>query len=256
MWNRLIHRTGLTLLPLLCCLVPLAQAEPAETILSAPTNAIAHVEKELATARQHFTAEPTNSVAAWHLGRACFTWGKLLQDPAAQEKIYTEGVAACRRSISLNSTSAPSHYYLGMNIGRVADLKRNLSAFGMVKEVEKSFQRARSLDEKYSHAGPDRNLGLLYQYAPGWPLSLGDKKLGRKHLTRAVELAGDYPDNRLNLAEAALEWKDLKLVQSELAAVKKLWPAAKTNFTGPEWEFDWLDWEQRLKDLRRKVTPQ
>jgi len=256
MWNRLIHKTGLTLLPLLCCFAPLAQAEPAEPTLSASTNAIAHAEKELATARERFAAEPTNSIAAWHLGRACFTWGKLLQDPVAQEKIYAEGVTACRRSIAIDPKSAPAYYYLSVNIGRVADLKRNLAAFKMVKEVERAFLRARELDEKFAFAGPDRNLGLLYQNAPGWPLSVGDKKLGRKHLTRAVELAGDYPDNRLNLAEAALEWKDLKLVQSELSAVEKLWPAAKTNFVGPEWEFDWQDWEQRLKDLRRKVPPQ
>ena len=101
----------------------------------------------------------------------------------------------------------------------------------------------------------DRNLGLLYQYAPGWPISVGDKKLGRKHLARAVALAGDYPENRLNLAEAALEWKDLKLVQSELAALEKLWPTAKTNLIGPEWEFDWQDWEKRRAELERKLAP-
>lgn len=255
MGNRRIHVATLTLLGLIGCLSSAAGAETGAPISSPPSNAVARAEQDLVATRQHFVAEPTNSVVAWQLGRACFTWGKMLTDPGAKEKIYTEGVAACRRSITFNATSAPSHYYLGMNIGRIADLKRNLSAFSMVKEVEKSFHRARSLDEKYSHAGPDRNLGLLYQYAPGWPISVGDKKLGRKHLTRAVELAGDYPENRLNLAEAAIEWKDLKLVQSELVALEKLWPSAKTNFTGPEWEFDWQDWEKRCTDLERKFTP-
>lgn len=231
----------------------MAGAEAPHIAATYSTNALHLARLELTTARQRASATPTNSIAAWQLGQACFSWGKLLTNRAEQEKIYTEGVTACRRSIALDPKSAPGHYYLGMNIGRVADLKRNLSAFGMVKDVEKSFQRARELDEKFAHAGPDRNLGLLYQHAPGWPLSVGDKKLGRKHLARAVELAGDYPENRLNLAEAALEWKDAKLVQNELAALEKLWPSAKTNFTGAEWEFDWQDWEQRLKDLRRKA---
>lgn len=256
MWNRLIHVPGLTLLPLLCCLAGPARAvEPASPASAALTNAVARAEKDLAATRQSFATEPTNSIAAWHLGRACFTWGKLLPDPAAKEKIFTEGVAACRRSIALDPKSAPGHYYLGMNIGRIADLKRNLAAFRMVREVEKSFERVRALDEKFSHAGADRNLGLLYQHAPGWPLSVGDKKLGRQHLTRAVELAGDYPENRLNLAEAALDWKDLKLVETELAALEKLWPIAKTNLIGPEWEFDWQDWEMRRADLERKLAP-
>lgn len=255
MWNRLAHAAGLTLLPLLCCCAGLAGTAAEPPASAALTNALAHAEKELAAARQNFATEPTNSVAAWQLGRACWVWGKLLPDPAAKEKIFTEGVAACRRSIALDPKSVPGHYYLGMNIGRIADLKRNLAAFTMVREVEKSFQRVRALDEKFAHAGADRNLGLLYHHAPGWPLSVGDKKLGRKHLTRAVELAGDYPENRLNLAEAALDWKDLKLLQSELAALEKLWPVTKTNLIGPEWEFDWLDWEKRRADLERKRAP-
>lgn len=248
------HTLGLTLLLLIGCGVRPAWAVEPTGARGALTNAIALAEANLVAARKLVATEPTNSLAAWHLGRACFTWGKTLKDPNAQEKLYEEGVAACRRSLSLDPKSGPAHYYLGMNIGRVADLKRNLAAFGMVKEVEKSFQRARELDEKFAHAGPDRNLGLLYQHAPGWPLSVGDKKLGRKHLARAVELAGDYPENRLNLAEAALEWKDPKLVQNEVAALEKLWPSAKTNFTGAAWEFDWQDWEQRLKELRRKAS--
>jgi len=256
MWNRLIHAAGLTLLPLFCCCAGLA-GPATETPASAATltNAVTRSEQELVAARQRFAAEPTNSIAAWQLGRACWVRGKLLPDPAAKEKIFAEGVKACRRSIALAPDSVPGHYYLAMNIGRIADLKRNLAAFSMVREVERSFQRVRALDEKFAQAGADRNLGLLYHHAPGWPLSVGDQKLGRKHLTRAVELAGNYPENRLNLAEAALDWKDLKLVQSELVALEKLWPVAKTNLFGPEWESDWLDWEQRLKDLRRKAPP-
>lgn len=252
MRNRFHHTARLTLVLGLCCAGTLT-AEPADA--PAPTNFVTHAEQNLAAARKLLAAEATNSAAAWQLGRACFTWGKLLKDASAQEKIYTEGANACQRSLALYPNSAPANYYLGMNIGRIADLKRNLSAFRMVKDVEKSFQRARALDEKFAHAGPDRNLGLLYQHAPGWPISVGDKKLGRKHLQRAAELAADYPENRLNLAEAALDWKDLKLVQSELAALEKIWPQAKTNLTGVEWEFDWLDWEKRRTDLQRKLAP-
>jgi tetratricopeptide (TPR) repeat protein len=254
MRTRFIHTLGLTLTLGFGCVAPQVGAEPVGVVTSAPTNVTALAAQELAVARHQFTTEPTNSVAAWQLGRACFAWGKLLPEPSAQEKIYTEGVAACRRSIALDAKSAPGHYYLGMNVGRVADLKRNLAAFSMVKEVEKSFQRARALDEKFAHAGPDRNLGLLYHHAPGWPLSVGDKKLARKHLTRAVALAADYPENRLNLAEAALDWKDQKLARSELVALEQLWPVAKTNFTGLAWESDWQDWEQRRKQLRPKTT--
>lgn len=245
----------LTLLLLIgFALHPLSSAA-AEAPVSLPTNILIRAEQNLAAARKLATEQPTNSVAAWQWGRACFAWGDLQADRSQREKIFTEGAAACRRSLALDSNSAPAYYYLGMNLGKVADLKRNLSALGTVKEVEKSFQQARALDEKFSHAGPDRNLGLLYREAPGWPLSIGNKKLARQHLERAVALAGDYPENRLNLAEAGVEWKDRPLVTNELAALEKIWPTARTNLTGPDWERDWLDWESRRAALQRQVAP-
>jgi tetratricopeptide (TPR) repeat protein len=215
-----------------------------------PTNTIAWAETNLVLARKQCTTAPTNSLAAWQLGRACFDWAPLLKDPKAQEKIYTEGVAACRRGLILDPKSGPTHYYLGMNIGRVADLKRNLAAYGMVKDVERAFQQAAKLDENFAFGGPDRNLGLLYQHAPGWPLSVGNQKQARKHLERAAKLAPDYPENRLNLAEAWLQWHEPKLLQQELVAIQRLWPGAKTNFTGVEWELDWADWESRRAKLQ------
>lgn len=243
------HTLGLTLLLLIGCGVRPAWAVEPTGARGVLTNAIALADANLVAARKLVATEPTNSLAAWHLGRACFTWGKSLKDPNAQEKIYEEGVAACRRSLSLDPKSGPAHYYLGMNIGRVADLKRNLAAFGLVKEVERAFLQAAKLDDLYAYGGPDRNLGLLYWHAPGWPVSVGNKKLARKHLERAVKLAPDYPENRLNLAEAYLDWREQKLMQQQLDAIKQLWPRAQTNLTGVEWELDWQDWESRRQKL-------
>jgi hypothetical protein len=255
MGNRRHHGQGLTLVGLLCCgLLGSLAASPAS--IAAPlTNALAFAETNLVVARRQFAAAPTNATVAWQLGRACFAWGQFLTNRAAQESTYTEGLNACRRSLAVEAKSAPAYYYLGMNLGRIADLKRNLSAFSMVKEVEKSFHRARQLDENFAHAGPDRNLGLLYHHAPGWPLSVGDQELARKHLQRAAKLAADYPENRLNLAEAALAWKDQPLFQSEWQAIEALWPQAKTNLAGLAWELDWHDWENRRAALQRKLAP-
>lgn len=255
MHNRPSYQVGLTLFLLISSVFSVVVSEAGETSPAhLPTNILIQAEQNLVSARNLATTQSTNAIAAWQLGRACFAWGDLQTNRSVREKIFTEGVAACRRSVALDSNSAPAFYYLGMNLGKVADLKRNLSALGMVKEVERSFQRARALDEKFSFAGPLRNLGLLYLEAPGWPLSVGDKKLARKYLQRAVTVAGDCPENRLNLAEAGVEWKDRQLVTNELAALEKIWPQAKTNLIGPDWERDWLDWEKRRAALQRHAT--
>ena len=157
----------------------------------------AHAQQVLAAAQKRYEAEPTNSVAAWQVGRACFELVTVLKDAKEMEKIINEGITACRQSVALDPKSAAGHYYLAITVGKLADLKRNLAAYTMVKEVEREFHKARELDEQFCYAGPDRCLGELYFKAPGWPLSVGSRSKARKHLERAAELAPDFPENRL-----------------------------------------------------------
>lgn len=105
--------------------------------------------------------EITNSVAAWELGRACFTWGKPLSGCQQQGKNLHRRASPPVGGVEPRSAGGAGAL-LFVNIGRVADLKRNLAAFGMVKEVERAFQQAVQWDENYAYGGPDRNLGLLY----------------------------------------------------------------------------------------------
>ena len=205
-----------------------------------------------ADARAFYHASPTNAEAAWQLGRACFDWAEFATNDTQRAKIAGEGIAACRQALGLNTNSAPTHYYLGMNLGQLADTKRNPSAFKIVKEIERSFLAARGLDEKFDYAGPDRNLGLLYSQAPVL-ISVGSRSKARQHLQRAVQLAPEYPENRLNFIEACLKWGDRTGARRELAALDTLWPAAQTNFAGDLWATSWADWEARLKKARKKI---
>jgi len=48
----------------------------------------------------------------------------------------------------------PGHYYLAIELGQLADTRRNLAAFKMVKEMEREFKTADDLDEHFDYAGP------------------------------------------------------------------------------------------------------
>jgi hypothetical protein len=120
--------------------------------------------------------------------------------------------------------------------------------------MEANFERARSLNENLDFAAPDRLLGMLYQQTPGWPTSIGNRSKARHHLTRAVELAPDFPDNRLALAEALAEWKDWKPLAKQVAAISELWPRARQRWPGIHWEENWSGWEQRRRELQAIVA--
>ena len=57
-----------------------------------------HAEKILTVAQKRYETEPTNTVAAWEMGRACFGLVTVLEDRKEMERIINEGIAACRAS--------------------------------------------------------------------------------------------------------------------------------------------------------------
>lgn len=224
-------------------------ASSADTYATPRNQLLNYAQEVFIRAQILYEAEPTNNVAAWQFARAAFYRGEFATNDSERAAIAVQGISAGRKTLERDAKCTPAHYYLGLNLGQLARTKL-LGALPLVGEMEGGFKKARQLDEHFDYAGPDRFLGQLYFQAPGWPASVGSQSKARKHLERAAELAPNYPENRLNLAEAALKWRDKKLAQRELEALEKLWPPAKTNFAGAAWEAFWADWQPRYDKLR------
>jgi len=193
----------------------------------------------------------TNADAAWKFGRACFDWADFATSKSDRAAIAQEGIDACRKLIARDSNSAPAHYYLAMDLGQLARTKL-LGALKIVNEMEREFSAALKLDEHWDSAGPDRNLGLLYEEAPVFA-SIGSRPKARQHLERAVRLAPDFPENRLDLIEAYLKWGEHSNAESELKVLEKLWPDAQNKLAGDAWAWSWMDWDKRLKAVKKKI---
>ena len=206
--------------------------------------------KEFSSAQIVFKAE-TNAAAAVQLARASFDCADLATNETQRAAFAQTGIAACRQWLGREPESAPGHYYLAMNLGKLAEAEApSLAAYRLVHEVEREFKRAAELDERYDFAGPARTLGLLYFQAPGWPLSIGSNRKAREWLDRAAALAPDFPENQLNLAETHLKWHNREEARKALQKLEAVWPAARTNFTGESRERDWLDWSARRTAAR------
>lgn len=189
----------------------------------------------------------------WKLARACFDMAEFAATDSGRAIFANEGIQMARHTIRLNARTAAGHYYLGMNIGQLARTKR-LGALKLVSDMEKAFDTTITLDSKFDYAGPHRCLGLLYRDAPGWPISVGNKGKARQHLTKAVQLSPEYPDNWLNLLEALVGWGEKERAKKMAAAAEPYFAEARKTLTGPEWQQSWKDWEQRWKELRSRIA--
>jgi hypothetical protein len=214
---------------------------------------IAHVENHLRVAQGQWATNQTSVDAACQVGRAAFRLADIATNDTQRAAVASIGIAACRQAVARQSNSAPAHYYLGINLGQLAQAKApSLFAYRTVFEVEREFILAAELDVEFDRAGPARTLGLLYFQAPGWPLSVGNKTKSREWLERAAARAPDYPENQLNLAEARLKWRQRDEAAATLRKIEALWPAAQTNLTGETWEIPWWEWNDRRAALRKE----
>ena len=189
--------------------------------------------------------------AGWEFARACFDVGEFATNSTERAETAEQGIDVCRKLIERDPNFARAYYYLGMNLGQLART-RGLSALKLVSEMEGDFKQARELDEKLDHSGPNRNLGLLYRDAPHIA-SIGSRSKAQKFLARAVEVAPDFPENRLNLIESCLHWNDRNGARREFKALEELWERALKTFSGPEWACSWADWKKRFAQVKRKI---
>ncbi len=250
---RIVRRSSC--IPLIYFLAGYSLVAPGQVMVvdsSSDTNVAARANREFEEARSRFLTQTNSAEAAWLFGRACFDLAESATNDARKAETAGKGIAACRQAILRDRASAPGHYYLGVNLGQLADTKRNLAALKMVKEMEREFQAAADLDKQFDFAGPDRNLGLLYMQAPVL-VSIGSRSKARQHLRQAVDLAPDYPENRLNLIEACLKWGDSSGARRECKALQEHWAEAYRKFAGETWAATWVDWEKRFQAAKRKL---
>lgn len=206
---------------------------------------------QMARARYH--REPTNVEAAWQFGRACCDRADVAAHDKERATLAEEGILACRQGLVDDPKSAWAHYYLGIDLGELANT-RGLGALPLLHDMEDEWMTAARLDPAIDYGGPERCLGLLYRDAPGWPLSVGSRAKSIKYLTDALRLSPGYPDNLLTLAEAHLKWNDYTAAASVVARIPAVLKPARQDLTGPAWESIWVDWSRRWQAIQSRLN--
>jgi tetratricopeptide (TPR) repeat protein len=208
-------------------------------------------ESAFVQAQKEAALHPGDAKACCNLGRATYNYAELVTNSDQRAAIARAGIAACRQLLARDSYSGAGHYYLGMDYGELAAAEApSMAAYKLIHEIEHEFKAADDLDEKLDFGGPPRCLGLLYRDAPGWPISIGNRRKAREYLRRAAEIAPDFPENQMNLVESAILWHEASDAEKAWQTLNAIWPAARTNLTGVAWDQDWADWTQRRAAAR------
>jgi tetratricopeptide (TPR) repeat protein len=202
-------------------------------------------------AKARYQTNDNDNAAARQLASACFDCADLTTKDSVRAGMAREGIEVCRLWLRRAPEQAAAHYYLGMNLAQLARTK-SLGALPIVREMEKEWLAALALDPHCDYAGADRNLGLLYRDAPGFPISVGSRDKAERCLQHAVELNPEYPENHINLIETHLK-SNPSAVPGEFEKLRALLPAARKQFSGPAWQSAWEDWDPRVKAIQARL---
>ncbi len=214
---------------------------------------IERVTRNYHAARARCDAAPSNPAPALAFSRACFELAEFATNSAQRAALAEAGIAASRLTLALEPTNGAAQCSLGLNLGQLARTK-TLGALKLVPQIEAAWLVAADLDPRFNHAAPHRLLALLYEGAPGWPISIGSRSEARTNFLKAVELAPDYAGNWLSFLEVCLDWNDLKSARELIPKTTAAMVQARLRFTTPEWAWARQDWEKRWLVAQKRLA--
>lgn len=185
----------------------------------AETRTPAKVELSLETAELSMSGN-NDFAALWRGSRACAWLARNHSDLAERELYAAKGIAMGRKAVQFQSTHVEPYYYTALNLGAYAEIKHEqgfVPSKRLLENAKYMAEMAVAIDPAYDFAGPHRFLGKLIAEASGTLThSIGSWEEGLDHLRKAVEIAPDFGQNHLFLAEAYNEDGDYELARAEL----------------------------------------
>jgi len=168
-----------------------------------------------------------------------------------EKKRWAEsGIAYANRCVEIAPNTPECYYWRAVNTGvyhsvRVVGYQRGIKQ--MINDCNAVIAMGR---EKYDNAGPWRIQGQIFTKLPetgGRPDSLTrdlDKAL--VYLRKAVDLAPNYPENHIALAEALYKEGESEAASHELDVAKEL---------APKWQNDvaYAEWKKEIAKLSKKI---
>lgn len=139
--------------------------------------------------------KPQNANTLWMMAKAYLYLGDRTKD--GQLAVFEQGKAYADQAVEILPTSPHTHFWQSALIGRVGQTRGIFSSLFMVRPMKDALDRALELDQNYADAY--WVLSQLYEQAPGFPLSIGNKKLALEHAKKAVELDPNYVEYQLQL---------------------------------------------------------
>jgi len=224
-----ISLIGIILILTLAFSTAAAAANPITAVLEEANQLLAtkqlpNINKAIELLEGALAEEPRNGDLLWVLAKAYLYLG----DRTADQKlaVYEKGKAYADQGVEAAPNNPHCHYWQGALMGRIGQTRGVLNSLFMVRPLQETMERVLELDGSYADA--HFVLSNLYDQAPGWPISVGNKDKALEHIEKALAIDPDNPEYKVQYAAVLLSHKR----RDEARAV------LMEAFASPEMEID------------------
>lgn len=147
------------------------------------TKDVAKIREAIVLLEAELTKRPQDGDVLWMTAKAHLYLGDRTEDKLP---VLEKGKTYSEAAIEQLPNSPHGYYFQSALIGRIGQTKGILNSLFMVRPMKNALDRVLELDPNYADA--HWVLSQLYQEAPGFPLSIGNKKLALEHAQIALDL--------------------------------------------------------------------
>ncbi|NLY11275.1 MAG: hypothetical protein GX020_06290 [Firmicutes bacterium] len=167
------------------------------------TKEVPNIERAIEVLEESLYETGDDGDVLWSLAKAYLYLGDRSEDNKL--KIYEQGKEYADQAITVAPDNPHAHYWLGTLIGRIGQTKGILNSLFMIKPLQEAMERVLEIDEEYADAY--YVLSRLYDEAPGWPISIGNRNKALEMIEIALELDPDNPEFKVQIAKVLLSYR-------------------------------------------------
>jgi hypothetical protein len=148
----------------------------------------------LITAISNELAKNTNSYELnWLFASMMYFYGDHYEnDPERKKAFFTLTKDYALRAVAINNNDPDGHYWLGIGYGKWSEANGILNSLFYADDVYNELKIVVTMDSNYFFGFPWAIMATVHNFAPGWPLSIGNKEMSYKEIQIALNLGVNY----------------------------------------------------------------
>ncbi len=176
------------------------------------------IKKLLSILSNEYSKDTNSYDVNWQLAAITYFYGDYyVTNSEAKKKIFEKSKDFALRAVNINPGGPDGHYWLGIAYAKWSEANGILASLFYADDVLDEMTKTIEIEPGFLWGLALAVRSRVYSVAPGWPVSVGDRKKAYIDIYQALKYAGNYrlvwklyadllmDDNRLQEAEKVIQ---------------------------------------------------